>query len=423
MTDPPGPVARIVADVRAGRTSAVEVARATLDAIAERADLAAWAHLDPELVLAEARARDAVAPTGALHGVPVAIKDIIDTADQPTAYGSPIHDGHRPARDATAVARLRAAGAVIMGKTVTTEFALFAPGPTVNPHDPTRTPGGSSSGSAAAVGAGLVPLALGTQTAGSVVRPASFCGVHGAKPTFGRVPVDGVRACAPDLDTVGVFGLDAGDVALALGVIAGEPTGLALPVLASPPVIGWVRTENWDAIDAEVQALLEEGVSRLAASGRARVRDLALPASFDGLTAAQTVLMRTQAIDALAPEVRDHPEALSPTLTDYLAQGPDRVGAARATVHRDAARADLVDAFGDADVLLAPSVLGEAPSLETTGDPLLCRAWTLLGVPCVAVPGLVGPTGLPLGIQVIARPGDDALALAVAAVIQEGLAP
>lgn len=408
-----GPAARIVADLAAGRSTAVAVAEATLAAIEAGADLAAFVHVDPALVLAEARERDARDDPGPLHGVPIAVKDIIDTADQPTAYGSPLHAGHRPERDATAVARLRAAGAVIVGKTVTTEFALFAPGPTRNPLDPARTPGGSSSGSAAAVAAGLVPLALGTQTAGSIVRPASFCGVFGAKPTFGVVPVDGVHPCAADLDTVGVLGRDVGDLALALGVMADDPSAFAPRVRAEHLRVGWLPTPEWALVPEATRTVLVDGVARIAAAEGIDVIELVHPPAFEGLVDAQAALMRAEAFDALA-EARTHPESLSRELREYLGAAPDPEAIARGLAHRDRARAALPELFSGVDVLLAPAVLGEAPDRATTGDPVLCRAWTLLGTPTVAVPGLVGPAGLPLGVQVVASAGADGLALGAA---------
>ena len=415
MTSPlhAGPAATIVAALGAGRTTAVDVASSTLAAIEATSDLAAFAHVDAGLVLDRARELDGLEVHGPLHGVPIGIKDIIDTADQPTAYGSSLHAGHRPARDATVVARLRMAGALIVGKTHTTEFALFAPAPTANPLDPTRTPGGSSSGSAAAVAAGLVPLALGTQTAGSIVRPASFCGVFGAKPTFGAIPVDGVRACAADLDTVGVLGRDAGDLALALGVLADDAEAFETRVPEGVLRIGWLRTPEWALVPESTRAALEDGVAHLDAAAGITIVERAHPEAFEGLVAAQAALMRAEAFEELEA-ARQHPEAISRELADYLGHAPDPGAIAAGRAHRARALAALPDLFADVDVLLAPAVLGEAPERATTGDPVLCRAWTLLGTPAVAVPGLVGPAGLPLGIQVLAPPGADGLALGAA---------
>jgi Asp-tRNA(Asn)/Glu-tRNA(Gln) amidotransferase A subunit family amidase len=420
---PPRTALATAAAIRAGTTTSEEVVAACLELIAEREDeLHAWAHLEPELALSEARRRDAEEPRGPLHGVPVGVKDLIDTADQPTAYGSPIHAGHRPTTDASAVARLREAGAVILGKTVTTEFAVFTPGPTTHPGDPTRTPGGSSSGSAAAVAAGGVPLALGTQTAGSVVRPASFCGVFGGKPTLGAIPTDGVKACSTTLDHVGAFGRDIRDVAVALGVMAGDVDRFAPVDLGTRPRFGFCRTPWWDALDASTRAAIEAGAEHLARF--ADVVEVTLPTGFDGLVDAQKVIMAVELRRNLDEERRDHGELLSDQLRRYLdeaAASVDRYDDALALADR--CRAQLTDVFADPAVLLAPSVLGEAPPIDTTGDPLLCRAWTLLGTPTISVPGLTGPTGLPVGTQVIAAPGDDAAALAgaaLAAVALEG---
>jgi Asp-tRNA(Asn)/Glu-tRNA(Gln) amidotransferase A subunit family amidase len=407
------------AAVRDGRvTSEALVADCLERAAALEPTLHAWAHLDADRALEEARRRDREPPRGPLHGVPVAVKDIVDTADQPTAYGSPIHAGHRPARDATAVARLREAGAVIVGKTVTTEFALFQPGPTTNPHDVTRTPGGSSSGSAAAVAAGVVPLAVGTQTAGSVVRPASFCGVLGAKPTFGAVPTDGVKPCSTTLDTVGVLGRDVTDVALALGVMAGDVAAFTPAELGDRPRVGFCRTPQWDQLEPSTRSILERAADRLAA--HVDLVEVDLPPHFAELVDAQRTIMGFEARRELARERTDHADQLSDQVRTYLDEAAalgDRYADALALAGR--CRAELPDLFADTPLLFAPSVLGEAPPLATTGDPLLCRSWTLLGTPTVAVPGLTGPSGLPLGTQVIAAPGDDATALAGAARLAE----
>jgi amidase len=410
--------------LRAGELGAAELVTACLDAIAAReGELHAWAHLEPELALARARELDRLpaAERGPLHGIPVGVKDIIDTADLPTEYGSPIYAGHRPSADAGVVSVLRAAGAVVIGKTVTTEFALFSPGPTTNPHDVSRTPGGSSSGSAAAVGAGTVPLALGTQTAGSVVRPASFCGVVGVKPTFGAIPTDGVKPCAPSLDTIGVFARDVAGAAYALRVLA-DLDHSADDLLDRPIRVGFVGTPEWDAVPPDTRSRIEQAVAALAPS--LHVRDVELPAPFAGLVEAQTVVMNVEATRALAAEREQHADQLSAALRRQLNSGDRTVWAYEAACdHVQRCRAVLPDVFADADVLLAPSVLGEAPLLEQgTGDPVLCRAWTALGTPAVSVPGLTGPTGLPLGVQVIAPPGRDDLALTSAQQIGELLA-
>jgi amidase len=394
--------------IRAGELSSEALVQACLERIAEREPTVhAWKHVDPEAALAQARARDAEAPGGPLHGVPVGVKDLIDTAGQPTEYGSPIYADRRPGPDAECVVRLRSAGAVILGKTVTTEFALFHPGPTTNPHDPTRTPGGSSSGSAAAVADRMVPLALGTQTAASIVRPASFCGVFGLKPTYGAVPTGGVKVLSPSLDTIGPFARDAGDLAIALAVL----TDHQVAVPADPPRVAWVRTYEWDQASAETRQVIE------ALAGDLALPEVTLPDDFARLVAAQAAIMESEVAHHLGPERREHGDQLSAKLRKVLASG-DQVTAGQLHAAHDVARrcrAQLPALFLDADVLLAPSVVGEAPvGIDATGDPLFCRIWTLLGTPTVAVPGLRGPAGLPLGIQVVAPPGEDALAIGAA---------
>jgi Asp-tRNA(Asn)/Glu-tRNA(Gln) amidotransferase A subunit family amidase len=411
------PTARdLVADARDGRLSVVSTATQTLERIARLdGDIQAFVAVDEEAVMARAHELDAMEPTGPLHGVPVALKDIIDTADLPTRYGSPIYADHRPSADAAVVRRLREAGALIIGKTVTTEFALFHPGPTRNPHDPTRTPGGSSSGSAAAVAAGLVPLALGTQTAGSVVRPASFCGIVGVKPTFGLVPFDGVKVCAGSLDTLGVLALDVADAALAVSVMADEDLMLdrmRAEIAGRPLRLGWWPGAT--SMDPDAAAVVAEARGRAAGSGAVEMIEVDLPPWFGELAKDQRTLMHTEAHASLAVERAGHPELFSEELHSFLDADPDLPGAAHALARRGEGQEALSGALEGLDALLTPSVLGEAPGRDTTGDPALCRTWTLLGGPAVAVPGLVGPSGLPLGLQLVGPSGDDARVLAAA---------
>ncbi len=405
------------AAIAAGELDSITLVQACLDRIAERDGVVgAWQLLDPEAALRSARKRDATAPTGPLHGVPVGIKDLIDTADLPTRYGSDIHTGHRPTADAACVALLRAAGAVLLGKTVTTEFATFFPGRTANPLDPTRTPGGSSSGSAAAVADRMVPIALGTQTAASIVRPASFCGVFGMKPTFGLVDRSGVKPLAPSLDTVGWFARTPDDLALVGRVLAGARGSTRAAPLPERPRVGFVRTPQWPQADATTQERLEQAVRRLAID--ADVCELSLPGPFDGLVEAQTQIMEREAALALAAEWCDHRDDLSDQLQELLARGralPEAVYE-QAQQLASECRARLGDLFADVDLLLAPSAVGEAPpGLDHTGDPLFARMWTLLHSPAVSVPGLVGPAGMPLGVQVLTASGDDERAVDAAA--------
>ncbi len=416
-------VAQIATAVRAGEVPAEQVVRDHLEAVVEReSELQAWAFLDPDLALSAARAVDRVVrdgeDAGPLAGVPVGVKDIVDVAGMPTRNGADLPVAALADEDATCVDRLRAAGAVPLGKTVTTEFALFRPGPTVNPHDPSRTPGGSSSGSATAVAADTVPLAIGTQTAGSIVRPASFCGVVGAKPTTGAVPRGGVTLCSPTLDTIGLLGRDVRGVATGLGVMA-DDLGAFRPTDAGDRLrLGVCRTFEWPALEASTRQVIEGAVERLA--DHLDVVEVGLPDRFVGLAEAQATVMSVEVATELAGIRSQHEASLSPQLRDFLRLGEARRWAYDAACSlADEARELLPTVFGGVDVLLAPSVLGEAPARTTTGDPLPCRAWTLLGVPCVAVPGLTGPAGLPLGVQVVAPAGHDRTALRAAAVLAE----
>jgi Asp-tRNA(Asn)/Glu-tRNA(Gln) amidotransferase A subunit family amidase len=409
-------VRAIVAATSSGERRCEDVVRESLERIAAvEDDLLAWAHHDPELALVRARALDRLPPAGRgpLHGVPVGIKDIVDTGDQPTAYGSAIYAGHRPGGDAAVVERLRAAGAVVVGKTATTEFALFHPAPTRNPHDLDRTPGGSSSGSAVAVAAGCVPLAIGTQTAGSVVRPASFCGVVGAKPTFGTLPTDGVKPCSHTLDTVGVFTRDVEDAGVALGAIAGDPEAFRPALPPRRLRLGFVRTPQWGLLAPDVRRTIEDGIERL--SREADLVEVTLPPEFDGLVDAHRTIMGVEAARLLAPERRDHPALLSDLLRAYLDEGATLAPGYDAALELTArCRGRLGEVLDGVDAAIAPAALDEAPPAATTGDPVLCRMWTLLGTPSVAVPGLRGTHGLPLGIQIVAPPHRDAVALGVA---------
>jgi Asp-tRNA(Asn)/Glu-tRNA(Gln) amidotransferase A subunit family amidase len=398
--------------IAAGDLSSAALVAACLERIAEREEtVRAWAHLNPAAALAQARERDAQPPAGPLHGVPVGVKDIVDTADLPTERGSVIHAGRRPGADAACVARLRAAGAVILGKTVTTEFAYFSPGPTRNPADPSRTPGGSSSGSAAAVGASMVPVALGSQTAGSVIRPAAYCGVLGLKPTRGVVGLRGVMALSANLDTLGWFAREAEDLALLGRVLAeGWPAGQAADEANRPLTVAVARTPWWDRADAAGQAAFTAAAERLAADG-ARVREFDLPERFAGLPDAQDTVMAHDVARSLRHECEHHAGDLSDVLRAYVERGQSIPQAdAEAGIALGAeCRALLAGLLEPGEVLLVPATTGEPPHLDdgVTGDPLFCRAWTLLGVPALAVPGPRGPGGAPIGVQLVAPAGAD----------------
>ena len=374
----------------------------------------AWAHLDPQQALAQARALDAGTAVNPLHGVPVGVKDVFDTFDMPSAYGSPIYAGQRPAADAAVVALLRGSGGMVLGKTVTTEFATFTPGVTTNPHNPAHTPGGSSSGSAAAVADGMVLAAFGTQTIGSVIRPAAFCGVVGYKPSFGLLPRVGVKAISDCLDTVGCFTRSVADATYFVGALARRPLMVGSDIAA--PRIGLCLTAQWPHALPETQALFEALGPRLSAAG-AFARDFAMPAIYDGINAAQDVIAAVEMAACLADEHRRFRALLSQRLRERLDDG-----VAVRVVEYDAAltlarqcRSGFAAAIEGFDVLVTPSAPGEAPAgLASTGDPVFNRTWSLMHTPSVQVPITLGPKGLPLGLQVVGRIGDDARTLAAA---------
>lgn len=363
----------------------------------------------------------AIPREGPLAGIAVGIKDIIDTADLPTQMGSPIYAGWQPKADAAIVARLRALGAVPLAKTTTSPFASHDPTATVNPRDRGHTPGGSSAGSAAAVAAGMVPLAIGTQTGGSVIRPAAFCGVAAIKPSFRLLPTVGVKTFSWALDTLGLFGAGIRDIAQGLSLIADRP-GLDLDEAPGTPRIGLCLQDFAGPADPEALAALSTAVRALEAAG-ARVGDLSLPAPLPEAWACHATIQDYEARQALAWEYTHHRARLSPELGDQLdaAQALDAAAydEARRSAHR--ARRVLKELFRDVDAILTVSAPGRAPAgLGTTGDARYNRLWTLMGVPCVTVP--VPGDGLPLGVQVVARFGDDGRALAVARMIEAALA-
>jgi Asp-tRNA(Asn)/Glu-tRNA(Gln) amidotransferase A subunit family amidase len=421
-------------DIAAGTVASADLVRDCLARIdAHDGPIRAWRHLDPESALDQARRRDEDrargAPTGPLHGVPIGVKDIIDTAYMPTERGSPIFKGRMTRTDAAVVARLRDAGAVILGKTVTTEFAWGHPNETTNPHDPARTPGGSSSGSAAAVAAYMVPGALGTQTQGSVIRPASFCGVVGFKPTFGLIPRTGILELSKSLDTVGVFARSVEDAALLAEVLigrdAGDPaTALvgATPALSSiaaqepplPPRLAFAETPVWDAAEPTTR----EAFSELCEALGERLFDAPLPADCayaldQHITVmyaeiAQSLrLIHQRAGDLFSDSARAGVEkGHAFSATDYL----------RALAFKDALSEAVETVFDEVDAVITPAAPGEAPLDHTagTGDPAFCTLWQFCGLPAVTLPLLQGPNGLPMGVQVVGKRGDDARLLRTA---------
>jgi len=409
---------QIVAAIADRKTTAEAVARACLEHIAAREpQVEAWQFLDPDLVIKQARALDASTKIGPLHGVPVGIKDIIDTADMPTEYGTPIHKGHRPRIDAAVVALTRRAGGLIMGKTVTTEFANRHPGKTRHPQDPTRTPGGSSSGSAAAVGDDMVALALGTQTTGSTIRPAAFCGCVGYRPTWGDIRCHGVMEAAGSVDTVGLIARSVEDVALYRDVLLGvAPQPLAAQIVDAPR-IGFCRTPFWNQCEPTTQAALEDCGAALARAG-ATVSEVVLPKEFERIEDAHRWVSSFEFARNRAWEIDHHYEMISETLRnnrlkDGLACSFDKYRESRSYLAR--ARRTMHDVLKDVDVLLVPAVSGEAPvGLNATGNASHCLIWTSAHVPCMTLPLFKGPNGLPVGAQLIAARNNDRLLFEVA---------
>ena len=401
--------ARLIAG---GHTTSEALVRDCLARIdAREASVRAWTFLDPGHALREARERDRSPARGPLHGVPIGVKDIIDTADMPTQMGSPIYEGFRPPGDAACVALVRAAGAVILGKTVTAEFAGMTPGATRNPHDPSRTPGGSSSGSGAAVADFMVPAAFGTQTGGSVLRPASFCGIVGYKPTFGRFNRAGIKMAAESLDTIGLLARTIDDIELLDCVLTGRP----VPPSHEhdlPPRIGVCRTPLWQTAQAETIEAIADSAARLAAAG-AHVREIALPEEFADLTRARELINDYERARAMGYEWHNHRDLISERLRRCIQQGWETPYGEYVAALELAARcrAQLDAVFGTVDSLLGPCVPGEAPrGIELTGSPRFQELWTLLHVPTITLPTHSGPSGLPVGIQVVApRFGDDRL--------------
>ena len=422
------PARELAARMARRELSAQALVRAYIARIdAAEASILAWQHFDGAQALQQARLLDAGPALGALHGLPIGVKDLMDTADMPTTYGSPIYAGHRPVMDAACVAMARAAGAVVMGKTVTTEFATFQPGPTRNPRAPAdapRTPGGSSSGSAAAVAAGMVPIAFGTQTAGSIIRPAAYCGVVGYKPTFGTLPSAGIKSLAPSLDTVGVLARCVDDAAFFIGAMARLPLTPPQSGQAMPLRIGICRTPHWERAGDDSRRALDTAARLLEGHG-AVLSDLMLPAEFDELTQAQIDIMAYEAAAAFAPEMRARPDGFSSGFAALLAAGGgidgSRFFAAQALA--SSARRAFEQMFESVDIVLAPSAPGEAPAgLGATGDPMFNRMWTLLGNPCVHVPTGTGAHGMPVGVTLIGPHRGDARALAAAQALERCVA-
>jgi Asp-tRNA(Asn)/Glu-tRNA(Gln) amidotransferase A subunit family amidase len=427
--------ADIVQLIRERKLSCVEVATAANNAIAALdGPIHAFAALAGNQALERARELDDLRPESAAYlpllGVPVAVKDAFDTAELPTEYGSPIYLGHRPRADAALVGLLRAAGAIIVGKAKTCEFTCMHPTDTRNPLDLARTPGGSSSGSAAAVAARMVPLAIGTQTAGSVVRPASYCGVLGFKPTFGVLPLAGALPVSASLDTAGLFARSVDDLELALGPVSAAPPGMATArasrsldgagrpavVDALPsPRIGVVRMA-WEQLEAPARSAIDAYLEAASAAGAA-IEEAELPVAFERLADAHLTIQRAETAWSLGSEADWHAERVSTALRAYIESGrtvtPGDYLAARRLA--DEQRWRWHEHVARFDAVLAPSTLGVPPAgLDFTGDPLLCRPFSLFGVPALALPGAWTPDGLPVGLQLAGALHADRALLGVA---------
>lgn len=415
------------------RQAAVAVAagdcmiEALVSAHLERADafepgILAWQHLDRDAALAEARRLDRT-PHGPLSGMLMGVKDVICTADMPTTFGSPAYAGFRPPYDASCVAMPRTAGAMVLGKTVSTEFAAVSPGRTRNPHRATHTPGGSSSGSAAAVAARLVPIALGTQTAGSTIRPAAFCGVVGYKPSYALVDTTGIKTLAACFDTLGIFARDVADIGFYTACVSG------LAALDSEqtitPKVGIYRTECWGLAKPEAGEAIDRAVAAITAGGGS-VIEIPLMAGFDDMLQIHQDMMDWGMTTGLWYErtvVRDAITAISRDMFDARAAAASRDRFVKAEARAIAARNDVDRLFGDCDIILTPPATGEAPEgLASTGDASFNRGWTMLHLPCITLPAGVGPTGLPVGVQLVARKHDDARLLAAARFVERMLA-
>lgn len=396
--------------ITGGDLTSEALVAACLARIEERdGEVGAWTWVDPERALAEARRRDAETPRSPLHGIPFGVKDIIDTADMPTEYGTPIYEGTRPAWDAACVALLREAGCVALGKTVTTEFATRHPGKTRNPLDPTRTPGGSSSGSAAAVADLMAPVAYGTQTTGSVIRPGAYCGVVAVKPTFGLINRSGVKPLSDALDTVGYYTRTVEDAALFLRVAAGYPAMDLGGVAGLKPRIAICRTTAWDRARPETVELFDGLEEQLGAAG-AEARELELPGEFDEIAEAQAVLNDYESSKALTYERVNFPGMLSRELTAKIERSAGRSYEEyrRALGVAERCRGLLPELLGEDETILAPAARGVAEvGHGYTGDPIFSQVWNALHVPSVCVPAGTGPADMPLGVQIIARHGED----------------
>ena len=387
-----------------------EIIEAVLERIARREpEIRAWEFLDADLVWHQVKELERRQSRNLLRGIPVGIKDISNTIDMPTTYGSPIYRDYRPRSDAAYVGRLRQAGAIIVGKTVTTEFAYFHPGPTANPINLEHTPGGSSSGSAAAVADFMVPVAFGTQVAGSLARPASYCGLLGYKASFGLHSLEGIKGFSHSLGTLGWMTRSADDLAFVHSALTGTPFLRMDSATADKPRIGLCKTYEWSHAEPETIAAIASAKHDWAAKG-ATVSEITLPKSFSNLLEAQKVIMAYEAAQDLGHELKNHTDALSDSMLALLETGKQCTFSDYISAQELAGqcRASLASIMAEFDALLTPSAPGEAPhGLGATGDPVFTRIWTLLHVPTINIPGYAGPGGLPVGVQLVGKMYED----------------
>ena len=388
--------------LRAGELTVVDMARATLARVAARDEaVRGWAFLDPDAVLEKARALDAAPVKGPLHGIPIAVKDVILTEDMPTQHNSPLYKDSFPRLDAGCVKTLRAAGALIFGKTDTTEFAsVTRRGAARHPLDSTRTPGGSSSGSAAVVADFQATLGLGTQTAGSTIRPGSFCGIYAMKPTWGAINREGLKMLAPSLDTLGLCARSADDFLVLADVFALQDRAPPPPFTLKGAYIAACRSPAWDKTEPATRAAFERAITLLREAG-AEVEPLDLPAAFDEMPEHQAVVMAGEAEPTFLSEIRAQGDLLHDDLKALAtnARGVTRAGLLAALDAAAAGRVEFDALASRYDAVLTPSARGEAPQGATTGDAALNAMWTLLHVPVIQVPGFKGPNGLPVGLS------------------------
>ena len=414
-----------VTAIKAGEMTSEALVLACLERIGAREnDVGAWQFLDADIALAQARACDSRDAVGLLHGVPIAVKDIIDTQNMPTTHGSPIYEGNRTPWSASCVTLVRDAGAVIMGKSVTTEFAAFTPGRTANPHNLAHTPGGSSSGSAAAVADFMVPIGFATQTAASIIRPATFCGVVGYKPSYGNFSLAGIKTFAHSLDTLGTITRTLEDAALVRAALLGTQSALPNEILIRGLRIGLCRTHQWSEADLVTHNALEDTARALATAG-AVVNDVDLSSEFADLVDVQQTVMAFEGARNYAFEHLVHGDRLSDRLIEIIDKGRACSYDAYLKAQRQAELCHrlLNTVFDDYDLLLTPAALGAAPEgLDATGNPIFSRMWTLLHVPTVTIPISLAPNGLPIGAQLVARFQTDDQLLRMAQSVTNALA-